>query len=88
MSFWKKAGKVAANIGNSIVSACEKSNEETEDLKQKHDGLDDRKLLMIVHSVGYFKASQKEKALAVTELTQRGHSLKKIRSTNRKPFDL
>lgn len=80
MGFWEKAFDVAKDIGTSVVTKIEESANETREIKQKYEDLEDNELLRIVHSDGFFGKTQKEKGIAFGILRQRGMSVEDINS--------
>lgn len=80
MGFWDKAFDVAKNVGTEAFNALEKSANETREIRDKYDGLDDRELLSIVHSDGFFGKSPKEKAIAFSILKNRGYDAEQIKA--------
>ena len=80
MGFWDKAFEVAKDIGTTVVTEIEKSANETREIKGKYEVLDTDELIKIVHSDGFFRKSQKEKAIAFGILRSRGLDPEEIKS--------
>lgn len=80
MGFWDKAFEVAKNVGTTVAAEIEASANEIREIKQKYEEMNDDELLHVVHSDGFFRKTQKEKAIAFGILKTRGFAPEEIKS--------
>ena len=80
MSFWNKALDVAKNAGTAIVSEIESSANESREIKQKYEIMNDDELIKILSSDGFLGRTKKEKGVAFSLLKSRGYSADQLKS--------
>lgn len=83
MGFFDAAFNGIKNTVTFIASEIERSANEVREIRQKYEELDDKDLIKIVHSDGFFGKSSKEKSIAFSTLKSRGLDAEDIKM--RKP---
>ncbi|PAT41738.1 hypothetical protein CK623_01095 [Vandammella animalimorsus] len=77
MGTWGKAFGFVKNLGTIFYNQLEKAANETREIRQKYEDLNDDELLRVVHSNG---KSSKEKAIAFGTLKSRGYEVEDIKA--------
>ena len=79
MGFWSSAFDLAKNAGTAFHNHIEQEANEIREIRDRLEQLDDKELLKILNSEGFFGKSSREKSIAFSTLKSRGYNVDDIK---------